>query len=212
MVLPDLVFFAWGEIYSLFPATCTDIYGRTFATPNYGILYTAKGTALQLIPLSNGAKVIPATRSEGRAAHSKAKSRVPPAQEASMAGLVMWTPGRDRRVQQAELRQSFEAVCLFSALGVILSLIFLLARGDAPDYGAPEWAFAFGSNLPDRCAIGGHKGGAQASGCTLLRRRDILQHALARFDAPRPHHDDLDDHQRDHQAEHAGYTETGGER
>src|SRR6266404_3133498 len=48
-----LVFFAWGEIYSLFPATCTDIYGRTFATTNYGMLYTAKGTAALLVPLAN---------------------------------------------------------------------------------------------------------------------------------------------------------------
>ena len=45
VILSGLVFFAWGEIYSLFPATCTDIYGRKFATTNYGILYTAKGTA-----------------------------------------------------------------------------------------------------------------------------------------------------------------------
>ena len=27
VILSGLVFFAWGEIYSLFPATCTDIYG-----------------------------------------------------------------------------------------------------------------------------------------------------------------------------------------
>ena len=45
VILSGLVFFAWGEIYSLFPATCTDIYGRKFATTNYGMLYTAKGTA-----------------------------------------------------------------------------------------------------------------------------------------------------------------------
>src|SRR2546428_13954061 len=32
VILSGLVFFAWGEIYSLFPATCTDIYGRKFAT------------------------------------------------------------------------------------------------------------------------------------------------------------------------------------
>ena len=43
VILSGLVFFAWGEIYSLFPATCTDIYGRKFATTNYGMLYTAKG-------------------------------------------------------------------------------------------------------------------------------------------------------------------------
>jgi MFS transporter, OFA family, oxalate/formate antiporter len=53
VVLSGLVFFAWGEIYSLFPATCTDMYGRKFATTNYGMLYTAKGTAALLVPLGN---------------------------------------------------------------------------------------------------------------------------------------------------------------
>ena len=53
VLLSGLVFFAWGEIYSLFPATCTDIYGRTYATTNYGMLYTAKGTAALLVPLGN---------------------------------------------------------------------------------------------------------------------------------------------------------------
>ena len=52
-MLSGLVFFAWGEIYSLFPAICTDIYGRQFATTNYGMLYTAKGTASLLVPLAN---------------------------------------------------------------------------------------------------------------------------------------------------------------
>jgi MFS transporter, OFA family, oxalate/formate antiporter len=53
VILSGLVFFAWGEIYSLFPATCTDIYGKKFATTNYGMLYTAKGTAALLVPLGN---------------------------------------------------------------------------------------------------------------------------------------------------------------
>jgi len=53
VLLSGMVFFAWGEIYSLFPATCTDIYGRKFATTNYGLLYTAKGTAALLVPLAN---------------------------------------------------------------------------------------------------------------------------------------------------------------
>jgi OFA family oxalate/formate antiporter-like MFS transporter len=53
VILSGLVFFAWGEIYSLFPATCTDMYGRTYATTNYGMLYTAKGTAALLVPLGN---------------------------------------------------------------------------------------------------------------------------------------------------------------
>jgi OFA family oxalate/formate antiporter-like MFS transporter len=53
VILSGVVFFAWGEIYSLFPATCTDMFGRKFATTNYGMLYTAKGTAALLVPLGN---------------------------------------------------------------------------------------------------------------------------------------------------------------
>jgi OFA family oxalate/formate antiporter-like MFS transporter len=53
VILSGVVFFAWGEIYSLFPAMCTDLYGRKFATTNYGLLYTAKGTASFLVPIGN---------------------------------------------------------------------------------------------------------------------------------------------------------------
>jgi OFA family oxalate/formate antiporter-like MFS transporter len=53
VILSGMVFFAWGEIYSLFPATCTDMYGKKFATTNYGMLYTAKGTAALLVPFGN---------------------------------------------------------------------------------------------------------------------------------------------------------------
>src|SRR5438128_10921411 len=53
VILSGVVFFAWGEIYSVLPATCTAIYGRKFATTNYGMLYTAKGTASLLVPLAN---------------------------------------------------------------------------------------------------------------------------------------------------------------
>ena len=52
VLLTGLVFFAWGEIYSLFPATCADRFGTRYATANYGMLYTAKGTAALLVPLS----------------------------------------------------------------------------------------------------------------------------------------------------------------
>ncbi len=40
-----LVYFTWGEIYSLFPATAADYFGTRHATSNYAVLYTAKGTA-----------------------------------------------------------------------------------------------------------------------------------------------------------------------
>jgi MFS transporter, OFA family, oxalate/formate antiporter len=53
VILSGIVFFAWGEIYSLFPSTCTDIYGAKYATTNAGLLYTAKGTASVLVPLGN---------------------------------------------------------------------------------------------------------------------------------------------------------------
>ena len=53
VVLTGLVFFAWGEIYSLFPATCGDTFGRRYASTNYGLLYTAKGTAALLVPLGS---------------------------------------------------------------------------------------------------------------------------------------------------------------
>jgi OFA family oxalate/formate antiporter-like MFS transporter len=53
VLLSGLVFFAWGEIYSLFPATCTDCFGVKYATTNAGLLYTAKGTASLLVPLAN---------------------------------------------------------------------------------------------------------------------------------------------------------------
>jgi len=53
VILSGLVFFAWGEIYSLFPATSADTFGSKFAAANAGMLYTAKGTASLLVPLAN---------------------------------------------------------------------------------------------------------------------------------------------------------------
>ena len=48
-----IVYFTWGEIYSLFPSTCTDIYGAKYATTNAGLLYTAKGAAAWVVPFAN---------------------------------------------------------------------------------------------------------------------------------------------------------------
>ncbi|MBF6988007.1 MULTISPECIES: oxalate/formate MFS antiporter [Cupriavidus] len=53
VILTGVVFFAWGEIYSLFPATCGDTFGPKFAATNAGLLYTAKGTAALLVPFSS---------------------------------------------------------------------------------------------------------------------------------------------------------------
>ena len=43
ITISALMFFAWGDIYSLFPAAIADIFGSKHATTNYGIQYTSKG-------------------------------------------------------------------------------------------------------------------------------------------------------------------------
>jgi OFA family oxalate/formate antiporter-like MFS transporter len=45
VVLTGFTFFAWGEIFSLFPAAIGDVFGADYATTNYGVQYTAKGLA-----------------------------------------------------------------------------------------------------------------------------------------------------------------------
>jgi OFA family oxalate/formate antiporter-like MFS transporter len=53
VILTGVTFFAWGEIYSIFPAICGDLFGRRNATTNYGLLYTAKGSAALLVPVGS---------------------------------------------------------------------------------------------------------------------------------------------------------------
>jgi OFA family oxalate/formate antiporter-like MFS transporter len=53
VVFAGLVFFTWGEIFSLFPSTCTDMFGSKYATTNAGLLYTAKGAAAWIVPLAS---------------------------------------------------------------------------------------------------------------------------------------------------------------
>ncbi len=48
-----LIFLTWGEIFSLFPSTCTDSFGPRYATANLSFLYTAKGVAAFMVPLAN---------------------------------------------------------------------------------------------------------------------------------------------------------------
>ena len=43
VLLSGVVFFGWGEIFSLFPSTLTDTFGAKHATTNYGLLYIAQG-------------------------------------------------------------------------------------------------------------------------------------------------------------------------
>jgi OFA family oxalate/formate antiporter-like MFS transporter len=53
VLLFGLIFFTWGEIFSLFPSTCTDTFGPKHATVNTSLLYTAKGASVFLVPLAN---------------------------------------------------------------------------------------------------------------------------------------------------------------
>jgi OFA family oxalate/formate antiporter-like MFS transporter len=53
VICAGLIFFTWGEIFSLFPSTCTDTFGPKYATANASLLYTAKGTSAFLVPLAN---------------------------------------------------------------------------------------------------------------------------------------------------------------
>jgi MFS transporter, OFA family, oxalate/formate antiporter len=53
LAMTPLYFFVYGEIYTLFPSICTDIFGTKFATTNTGMLYTAKGTAAMLVPAAS---------------------------------------------------------------------------------------------------------------------------------------------------------------
>lgn len=58
MFFAAMTFLCWGEIYSIFPATCADTFGSKFAASNAGTLYTAKGTASLLVPLASILAVI----------------------------------------------------------------------------------------------------------------------------------------------------------
>jgi OFA family oxalate/formate antiporter-like MFS transporter len=53
VVFAALIFLTWGEIFSLFPSTCTDSFGPKFATVNLSLLYTAKGASAFLVPVAN---------------------------------------------------------------------------------------------------------------------------------------------------------------
>ena len=53
VILAGLVFFAWGNIFSIFPALTSDHFGNKYATTNYALLYTAKGAAAFFVPIGS---------------------------------------------------------------------------------------------------------------------------------------------------------------
>jgi OFA family oxalate/formate antiporter-like MFS transporter len=95
VLLSAFVFFAWGEIYSLFPATSADSYGETYATTNAGLLYTAKGTAALLVPFSS-------ILSEGGVWHTVFYLASGMAILAGVLALVALKPMRQREIARSE--------------------------------------------------------------------------------------------------------------
>ena len=55
ILFAGMIFLSWGNIFSLFPAMCTDLFGPQYATTNLSMLYTAKGVAAFLVPLGSPA-------------------------------------------------------------------------------------------------------------------------------------------------------------
>jgi OFA family oxalate/formate antiporter-like MFS transporter len=95
VLLTGVVFFAWGEIYSLFPATCGDVFGSRYAAANAGLLYTAKGAAALLVPL---ASVVAATGGWQAVFWVAAALNI----IAALMAIVVLKPMRRRQAQQQE--------------------------------------------------------------------------------------------------------------
>ena len=94
VILTGIVFFAWGEIYSLFPSTCADTFGSKYAASNAGLLYTAKGTASLLVPLSS---LLTAATGNWHAVFIAASVMN------AIAALMAWYVLRPMRLKQLEL-------------------------------------------------------------------------------------------------------------
>jgi OFA family oxalate/formate antiporter-like MFS transporter len=98
VVCAALIFFTWGEIFSLFPSTCTDLFGTKYATTNAMLLYTAKGTSAFLVPLANVLKI--ATGSWGAVFLVAAATNV----LVVVLALFVLRPIRDRHHRMVEPR------------------------------------------------------------------------------------------------------------
>jgi MFS transporter, OFA family, oxalate/formate antiporter len=53
VILAGLIFLAYGDIFSIFPALTSDHFGNRYATTNYALLYTAKGCAAFFVPIGS---------------------------------------------------------------------------------------------------------------------------------------------------------------
>ncbi|MEO7127264.1 MAG: oxalate/formate MFS antiporter [Rhodoferax sp.] len=105
LIFAPLIFLFWGEIYSIFPAICADTFGTKYATGNAGALYTAKGTASLLVPLTS---VLSANGNWNRAYIFAAALSI----AAGLAAKFILAPMRKRSIEGSEAlaRNGFKAV------------------------------------------------------------------------------------------------------
>ena len=97
VVLSGIVFFAWGEVYSLFSATAGDTFGTKHIGTIYGLLYCAKGLAALLVPFGN--LLMEATGTWSSVLYSMAVLDV----SAALAAIFLLRPIR-RRMAEADAR------------------------------------------------------------------------------------------------------------
>jgi MFS transporter, OFA family, oxalate/formate antiporter len=97
MTFAALVFLFWGEIFSIFPAIVADTFGGKNAAANAGAMYTAKGTASLLVPLS---AVLKAGGNWDRVFLFAATISI----IAGLAGKFVLQPMRKRQIDEANAR------------------------------------------------------------------------------------------------------------
>jgi MFS transporter, OFA family, oxalate/formate antiporter len=98
VILAGLVFFAWGNIFSIFPALTSDHFGKKYATTNYALLYTAKGCAAFFVPL--GSMIVVRTGSWSSTLEIAAVANI----VAALMMLVLVRPLRLREIRRQEAR------------------------------------------------------------------------------------------------------------
>ena len=97
VVLSGIVFFAWGEVYSLFSATAGDTFGTKNIGTIYGLLYCAKGVAALLVPFGN--LLMEATGTWTSVLYTMAALDI----SAALAAILILKPLR-RRIVEADAR------------------------------------------------------------------------------------------------------------
>jgi OFA family oxalate/formate antiporter-like MFS transporter len=97
VVLSGIVFFAWGEVYSLFSATAGDTFGTKNIGTIYGLLYCAKGVAALLVPFGN--VLMEATGTWTSVLYTMAALDI----SAALAAILILKPLR-RRIVEADAR------------------------------------------------------------------------------------------------------------